>query len=647
MKIPLEWLSEFVKLPEDVSILTDKLTMAGHMLDKIEGTGKNVVVDLELRGNRADCYSIFGIAREVSAIFNTPLKYPLTDKSHKSKNTSGNFNVNVESKYVKRVMAVKVNNIKITRSPGWLKERLEKYGIQSLNNIVDLTNYIMIETGEPMHAFDADKVGKDLYIRLAKKGQKMRTFQDKEINLTNDDLVWSNGQNVLSVAGAIGSKEFSISETTKNIILEAASYEPGNIRRTIYRHNLLTDAGIRHEKKLDPEMVEEGINRYIYLLVKEGWGEVEDSIYDFYPDPIKPNKIQLDFKFLNAISGSQINKKQVFEIFESLNFNVNKRTDNYAIVSPPTFRTDVESREDLVEEILRIIGYDTIPANTLALEIPDDITPQFITQEKDIKSALFSLGFDEIINIPFVQPKYLNLNMSLTDRSNPVTISNRPSPEIEEMRMNMFPGLLANTQKIIDEHGEYSLISEVGKIYFQKANKYFEKRAVGLLYWQKENSSYRVFKGFLDALIIKSFINNVEFTPFENPIFAKFFQMSVNKKTIGVGGKYGNIYFAEIYLDNILDNIEKPQIKRRLKHPPQIEDLTVKIPNGVGVGKVIVAIKNSDKTISEVELKDVYNNSYTFRISYQDPEKTLNNKDVEKIRTIIISTLKEKYNIII
>jgi len=297
MKIPLNWLNEIIPLPADNGVLTDKLTMVGHMLDKRLVIDGEEVVDLELRGNRADCYSILGIAREVSAIFDTKVKLLQTLELTKVSKLL-NSNLSVDTPLVKRAAMTEAFDVKITKSPAWLVKKLTAYGMESVNNIVDLTNYVMIETGEPMHAFDSDKVKGELQIRLAKEGEKMITFQGATLTLTKNDLVWSRGTEVLSVAGAIGEKYHSISETTKNILVEAANYDRANIRRSVYRHNLLTEAGIRHEKELDPNMVDNALGRFLFLLKKHGWGTPNCKIYDYYPKKLNPWKLKLNFDYL-------------------------------------------------------------------------------------------------------------------------------------------------------------------------------------------------------------------------------------------------------------------------------------------------------------------------------------------------------------
>ncbi len=616
MKVPLNWLKQYIKLPKSQKALTDQLTMAGHMLDKVEIINKQTIIDLELRGNRADCYSMLGIAREVSALFKTPVKnLPLYSKLKKVKSLD-NYNFEIITPIVKRIMMTTINEIKLQESPNWLKDNLKAYGVESINNIVDLTNFVMLETGQPMHAFDSDKLGKNLVIRLAKNRETMTTFVGKKVILTKDDLVFSNKKFIVSIAGAIGEKEYSISNATKNILIEAANYDRANIRRTIHRHNLFTDAGIRHEKDLDPNLVSDGINRFLYLIEKNGWGKINNLVFDYYPRPVKPWRVTVNYDYFKTLAGIEIDTKIIKSILSRLNFKIIKIDTKSLTVVVPTYRTDVVMEEDLIEEILRIYGYDKIPNQILSLEIPKDITPEYIKQELNIKTQALAVGLTEVISSSFVKPVYAN--------NNSVSLINAPSPENKFMRTTLLPNLLEHIEKIINERGEYAQLFEIGKIYLKEKNKYQEKRKLGIIYWDKEKGNYKNFKGIIDALITKLNISEIDY------------QISLcepNKK----------IYFVEIDLDEVLGKTQKYFAKLWPKYPPQIEDLTFVFPGQVRIGDITNSIYNLQSIIYKVEYRDRFEDAYTFRIYYQDPEKTLTNKEVEEIRNKIINLVSTKF----
>lgn len=644
MKIPISWLKDYVGLPKTTKELTDGLTLAGHMLDKISHIDGETVIDLELRGNRADCYSIFGIAKEVRAIFDTKLKFPDVINLTKLEPR----HIKTDSNLVKRAATIEIKNVKIIPSPSWLKGRLKLCGIDSVNNIVDLTNYVMLEIGEPMHAFDLDKVGTDLEIRLAKNGEGITTFSGSNLILSAGDLVWAKGNKILSVAGAIGEKFNSVSNGTKNILLEAACYDRANIRKTVYRHNLLTEAGIRHEKDLDPNLVETAFARYLYLIKENNWGDFTPEIHDYYPKKVTPKTLKLNIDYLTQIGGLAINSNDAKSIFERLGFRIitaNKKTIELAI---PTDRTDVCLEADLIEEILRIYGYDKIPSSTLALEIPKNITPNFITQEGNLREMATSTGFDEIISLPFVTEKYFRFNIHPENLGHKiVSLVNPTSPDINYMRVSLLPNLLENTQKAINERGELVELFELGKVYSKLKNNYLEERKIGLIYWDGD-LSFTKFKSLLETFFNKAGIqyptyeNSIKNIPLTNP-----YNIILKKKVIGYGGQIDNIYFAEIDLEKIINTTVGYKVTLWPKYPPQIEDHTFTLPRKTKVGDLVYTIYSISKTVNRVELKDVFENAYTFRICYQDPKKTLTDSEVEKIRNKIIVSVKSKFGAVI
>lgn len=474
----------------------------------------------------------------------------------------------------------------------------------------------------------------------------MTTFLDKSLTLTSDDLVWANDNSILSIAGAIGEKYHSISDKTKNIIVEAANYDQANIRRTIYRHNLLTDAGIRHEKELDPNMVEQGIYRFLELIEENGWGKIKPFVFDYYPKPVLPWKIFLNYEDIRSLGGVEIDKKVVKDILKKLNFEIKDENEKGIDTVCPTYRTDVKLEEGVVEEILRIYGYEEIPSKVLSLEIPADITPSYINQELELKKILTSLGFNEIISSSFIKESDLKINFLIDgEKASPVEMENPPSPDVCEMRMSLIPNLLDSISKVINERGESINFFEVGKIYFKKDGKYLEKRKLGISYWVKDKIDFQYFKGLLEALFSLVNISNIRFEQVGNIFnYVNSYNLKLDNKIIGSGGRSNNIFFTEIDLDSILGKSGVVKANLWPKYPPQIEDISLIFPDKTYIGDVINIIKNQ-KNISDVELKDTFKDSYTFRIWYQDPDKTLTNDEVETIRSSFLKRLKQKFSV--
>ena len=643
MKVPLNWLKDYVKVPKDTKSLTHNLTMVGHMLDGMSSYKKGTVIDLELRGNRADCYSIMGIAREVSAIYKTAVKIPPTLTNLKKASQLKGIKLKVDSANGKRVMMAIVRNVKITSSPAWLKDSLTAYGVDSINNIVDLTNYVAIELGEPMHAFDLDKIGSSLYIRQARKNEKMLTFQGKTLTLTPEDLVWANDESVLSVAGAIGGKLHSISDSTKNILVEAASYDQANIRRSVHRLNLITEAGIRHEKNLDPNLVEDAIARFLYLVKKYKWGTVTTNVSDYYKSPVKPWQVSMSWKNLNLISGMDIKPTFAKSILERLNFEISKENKTSITTIVPTYRTDVTEEADIIEEIVRIVGYDKIPAKILDLSVPEDITPDFVKQENLLRKTMEGLAFDEIISLSFVKEDRSDLNQPNNLTESVVTLQNPPSPDFAQMRTSLLPNLLDAAIKAKNERVSSINFFEIGKVYTKKRSKYSEKGKLGLIYFDQERGSYRNFKGYLEALFEKINLDKVSFANSDDHITLKnAYTIHLGKKEVGFGGEHSGMFFAEIDLDSILGEQKTGSVSLWPKYPPQIEDITLQLPPKTKVGDLMSAIL-SIKFVKEAKLIKVYQDKYTFRIWYQSKSKTLTDSEVKEVREKILSTAGNKF----
>lgn len=647
MKIPLNWLKDYTLLPKDRGLLTRKLTLAGHLLDKVEGNNEETVIDLELRGNRADCYSVYGIAREVSALFKTKLNPPTLHTSLRKVPRLPQIQIKIKSPLVKRVMAVVIKNVKIAPSPSWMKKRLQAYGIPSINNIVDATNYVMVDIGEPMHAFDLDLIGKEIEVRLAKKGEALITFERTSLQLTDDDLIFAKGKEPLSVAGAIGGKNYSILGSTQNILLEAASYERTNIRRTCRRHNLMTEAGIRHEKELDPNLVSDGIYRFLEIIKENNWGEIETKVFDYYPKPPTEKSLSLSYDHLYELSGITIDKETVKEILQSLNFKIKKSTEKSLTVLVPTYRTDVNEEADLIEEVLRIYSYEKIVPKTLSLEIPPTITPPYLKQEEKLKQIALTLGLDEVISFAFVKEKYQKLNVALIEKTQakPVEISNPPSPEIHQMRMTLLPNLLEFTQKRIYERADRSTLFEIGKVYHQIKKQYFEERKIGIIAWQKAGLDFVDFKGILEGLFESLNLGKLSFQSTEiNILKSPQFKVLLSKITIGYGGSVSDdLYYFELDLKSLLGRGRPQQVYLWPSFPPIIEDLSLEVKEQTPLGDLLEEIKKVSELVSSVTPIDSYKNIRTFRIYYRGSQRTLTDPEIKEIREEIIRRLKNTF----
>jgi phenylalanyl-tRNA synthetase beta chain len=407
----------------------------------------------------------------------------------------------------------------------------------------------------------------------------------------------------------------------------------------------MTDAGIRHEKELDPNLVETAISRYLYLIKENDWGKFDEGVSDYYPKVVKPWKIKVNLEKVKNLSGIDVSIVEIKNILQSLDFEITGSNKTQIEVLVPTHRTDVMLEEDVIEEILRIYGYDNIPTKTLSLEIPAVVTPKFIDQELNLKGYMVSLGFNEVISSTFVKEELLELNLLLDEGiAEKVELSNPPSPDNKVLRMTLLPNLYEFVEKITNERGVQASLFEIGKIYFKFKGMYVEKRKLGIIAWDKNGLSFAKFKGIVDAVFLKNNLKNV--TYMNIPLSAginETHSISINKEVIGYGGKYRNVYYCEIDLDSILDKGGAQVVNLWPKYPPQIEDHNFTFPEKTEIGEVMNAIGSMDPVVGKVELIDVYKDTYTFRIWYQDPGKTLTDNEVTEVRNKILQKIKEKF----
>src|SRR3989344_5706187 len=467
MNVPLNWLSEYVDLPKDVKVLTDKLTMIGHLLDKTKKVDGETVIDLELRGNRADMFGLIGVARDIATAFGKNLKLPPTTPLPKTDPKSPLILAEKSAtSLVKRYIAVKLS-VKVGPSPKWLADRLTVYGIPSLNNVVDITNYVMVETSHPMHAFDYDKLkGHKLILRRAKSGEKFDTIQQgTTLSLTTEDLAIAD-QTSVQCLNIIGGFDSRVTDLTKSVILETAVYDSASTRRTARRHKVFTEGGSRHEKLQDPDELPFTLARAAYLLKELASAKIESGVSDYYPNSVSPKIISFNFSEVSRLTGCQVSDSEIKSILENLEFKVVQNK-----VTVPTFRTDVEASADLVEEVIRIHGYDKIPSTPLSGQIPEPATYSSYAIQETVRNYLNSLGLDEVITLSMVPNSW---------SSNGIKLVNPPDTDAATLRSSLHPSLASYAKKLLDYNQPYAAVFEIGKTFHSRKNLFTETLSLGI-----------------------------------------------------------------------------------------------------------------------------------------------------------------------
>lgn len=604
MNVPLNWLAEYVNLPKDTKVLTDKLTSIGHMLDKTTKVGNETVIDLELRGNRADMFGLWGIAREVAAATGSDLKLPKIAKLPPVDPKSPLVNVQPSAvSLVLRYIAVKMN-VAVGPSPKWMVDRLAAYGIPSVNNVVDITNYVMVESSHPLHAFDYNKIkGGQLILRRAKNGEKFATVQQgTTLILSSEDLAIAD-QSSVQCLNIIGGFDSRVTESTTTIIVESAVYNQANTRRTSRRLKTITEGGSRHEKHQDPNGVVQALARAVDLLIQEAQGKIIGQTCDYYPQVVKPKIIKFEVSEVSRLTEASLSLSEITNILSKLEFKNKKLTPKTLEVIVPTFRTDIEGSADLVEEVIRLYGYDKVLEKPIAdaTPVPNNY-PSFTISEK-LRDTFALLGVDEVITLTMVS-------------DGEVKLVNPPDPEVSYLRTMISPSLVTYVNRLLNLRHKQATIFEVGKTFTKTGQKYTEHLHLGIAVGGK-------------GIAVSDLTGRLQKA-------AEL--LGVEQLPVTVGQE-DNIYWAEIDVDKLVKLL--PPFANPYSvistFTPIIEDVNVTYMGDYD--ELIKKIKSLSELISDIELIDKYDNKLTLRITYHSAAKQLSSKDVSPLRGQIESLI--------
>jgi phenylalanyl-tRNA synthetase beta chain len=621
MKVPIEWLKQYVDVPADTQSIARSLTSIGHMQDgPFKEVAGDTVIDLEIRQNRSDCLSLIGIAREVSAITGKELLLP-DAYNQPSTLSKKDIDISIENpELCYRFNAVEIKNIHIAESPEWLKKRLQSYGVKSINNLVDITNFVMIELGQPLHAFDSSIIeNTSINIRLAQKGEKLLFLDDHEIELDPEDLVIADTQKVLALAGVMGGKESAVKPSTTSIVLEAATYNQASIRRSSIRHQLRTEASTRLEKFLHPQLTQLALQRASQLITELCQGELVSQT-DCYPNKKSEITIAVKEKNIKRIGGVDIALEDASKILTSLHLTNRIEGDGIEVIIP-YFRTDLLIEEDVIEEILRMYGYDHIPEKLIANPAPKNITSVDYPLEESLKDALVAIGFDEQITEPLTSEPKSSLD--------PIYLQNSLNSNKKMLRTTLENSLVHVLTNRLKYKIQDNRIFEIGKIYFTDGEKYNEAKKIGLLI-SGDSIDFLHLKGYIESIFEKTnreyADSMIEYKQLSSPV---------------------NALYAEIDFDAFKKcSIKKPEI---LSTPPQLilQDFSFIVSQDIAVGDIIRRIKEVSSSIFSIQLgedpRSLEDNKKTvfLHVAFYTTDKSAH---VEKERDTIIQTLQNIYH---
>jgi len=665
-------------------LVLDKKAKIGQSLSEYLGLNDIILeIDNKSLSNRSDLWGHYGMAREIGTFYESELKTYSSFLEPAIIPKEEKLDIRVEEKKLcPRYMALAISNIKISQSPKWLKDRLIAIGLRPINNIVDVTNYVMFETGQPLHAFAKDKVEK-IIVRLAKKDEHIETLDGKERELAEDMLVIASTNGPIAIAGVMGGKLSAVTDETTEIIIEAANFEAVSIRKTSGKLGLRTDASMRYEKSLDPNLTEMALRR-AYSLIKTICknAEVISSISDISNFSLSQEPVILSLDWVNDKIGQEIPKKQIMSILERLGFIIEDQGSELSIIIP-TWRAakDVTIREDILEEIIRVYGYDNIvtAAPLISLDPPEILAERVL--EKEIKNLLaLNLGLSETYNYSFVgegQLKKLNL-----DSGNYLKLVNPISDLGTMLRQSLLIGLLNNIKTNQFNYNEIRLF-ELGRVYldapgiFNKSGDdkerlpYQEKRLAFVLSG-KNGDYFSEAKGIVQSLIETVYHKTweVEFVAVEDfPAYTdnkQSVRVRIGNHDLGlvatinneVRNNYGlknEIVFVELNFVELLilfGNCKMLKYEAAPKYPAISRDLAFVVDSRMLYNDLRREIKSFNDLIIEVELFDSYQGgklgedqkSLAFHIVYQSLERTLRTEEIDAIQNNLISVLEEKFH---
>ncbi len=641
--------------------------------DVVKVLGLNdYILDLSITPNRADALSMRGLTYELGALYNNKVDFNDVEKEENYEATS--LQVSIESDSCRNYVGQIVKNVEVKSSPLWLQTRLMNSGIRPINNIVDITNYVLLEFGQPMHAFDKDLVGDRIVVRDAKEGEVLETLDGEERKLQATDLVITDGTRAIALGGVMGGKNTEVSEETKNIILESAYFNPTSVRRTSATHGLRSDSSARFEKGIDPNMQKAALARAVELILELCPNAVVESSVGVV-NKEEEKVVEITTSYINNYLGITLSTEEIAAILEGLSFTVEVSGENL-VVKVPTRRPDISIKQDLVEEVIRIYGYDNL-ASTL---------PKFSKTTKggltysqrmvrDLRAVYASLGFNDTINYSLVSEEEAT-EYTLEDHHK-VRLLMPMTETHSTLRQSLVPGLLNTVQYNVARKQKDLKLLEIGRVFFgsgddniqPKETLYLSAALTGeerATKWLKESSSLDFFaaKGYLEVVFERLGLDEkvtYRKSTLEGMHPGRFAEVYLGEKRIGfigevhprVADKLGlnTTYVFEINLDEVISESKvKPKYEEVTKYPEITRDIAMLVDVKDEYQNIYNVIESvNSKLITKVELFDLYvgaellvgKKSLALTITYSDKQKTLTDEEVTAVHDKVLSALTE------
>lgn len=638
------------------------------------------VIDFDLTANRGDLLSILGMAYEIGAIYDKKVKDIDLTHGENKEDINNDFKVEVNTENCSIFLAKRVENIKIAESPAFIKSRLIASGIRPINNVVDISNYVMLETGQPLHFYDADTLKGKIEVRMASNGEKLFTLDGKERTLSDEDIVISDGERAIGLAGVMGGLDTEITDNTKNVLIEAAIFDGVKIRKTS-KQILRSEASSRFEKGLDPNRTYMAIERACKLLEEYAEGEVVGGIAKYDKSDRANRDIEITFKKINDVLGMNIPKKDVLDVFRRLDFGIviNGESSNFAeteeqlkniesiVVSVPRRRGDISIKEDLIEEVGRIYGVNNIvgklPEMPMKAGSYDKVT-------RGIRNKLIDLGLNETLTYILVNDK--EAKYFTKDDTEIVSLLDPMTEERNTLRHSILPSLLKVYEYNKARNNKDISVFEIGKAFYKKGEEYGENNKVAALISgdfylgvdNKKQADFYILKGLAEELLdYLGYANRYSFVIKEDKMPEELHPgqsalISVNNDIVGIIGRVhpnlekDNVFVFEIDLDKLLDKkVGKMKYKEFSKFPSIKKDLAVVVDKDISSEEIGTWIKKAaGSSLSNIDVFDVYTGkgieenkkSIAYSLTFEKMDRTLTDEEINESLEKVVEVLEKK-----
>ncbi len=666
MKVLLSWIREFVDAPESAEEIGKLMSVRGLALEGLEAHGDDVVMDFDVTANRPDCLSMIGIAREIATAYQRPLQMT-GGRDFSPAGHEGVIPVTIEAPDLCGRYVAAVADVTVGPSPQWMQDRLTACGIRSISNVVDITNYVLLELGQPMHAFDLAKLGGGaIVVRRAKPGESIKTLDGKTRALKPDMLVIADAARAQAIGGVMGGAESEVSAETKRIVFEAAYFKPSSVRATSKALGLKTDASTRFERGMDVTAPARAMARACQLLEQIGAGKAAGPVHDAYPSPQAPGSLVLERARVPGLLGMDVPDANIERIFASLGFVAAPSSNGWSVTTP-SWRVDIKRPVDLIEEIGRHHGFEHLPSTFPGVQQAPAASDPRITRDRRVRNGLLGMGFSEAITFAFIEAAAAEPFLA---NQAAVALANPLSEKFAVMRPSLLPGLI-DAVSHNRRHGRREVqLFEIGTRFSRdgetRGAAFAWTGLAGADHWSGARRDVDFFdiKGAVEQLAAVGLVS-LTFAEAEVPYLVKgrSAAVAVNGIQLGVFGLLDSgvadrrdlpsgdeVYVAEINLDALTAAapVEALRATPLPRYPSVVRDLSILVDDALSAGTVRGTIRSAaPNTLSQVSEFDRYQGkgipdgkvSLSFRLTFQSPERTLTDEEVQAGMQHIIDAL--------